>query len=117
MAGAASDLRPGLSNQMTEIHEPMRPLFIVETTPAAMVQIMNENQQIAQLCRNGWVRLVTLSPDSDEMHLFRKDHFEPYRARLCDLPEEASSMDWYRGWRGNLGFARIASGGVEAGRA
>jgi uncharacterized protein YbcC (UPF0753/DUF2309 family) len=107
MTGAASDLRPGLSNQMTEIHEPMRPLFVVETTPAAMLQIMEENEQIARLCRNGWVYLVVLSPDAVEMQMFHKDHFEPVRAKTCELPEEDSSMDWYRGWRGNLGFARI----------
>ena len=33
MDGAASDLRPGLPWQMVEIHEPMRILFVVETTP------------------------------------------------------------------------------------
>jgi uncharacterized protein YbcC (UPF0753/DUF2309 family) len=117
MTGAASDLRPGLSNQMTEIHEPMRPLFVIETSPEAMLRIMDENEQIARLCRNGWVYLVVLSPDSAEMQIFRKDRFEPYRAKACELPEEESSMAWYRGWRGNLGFARIAADGSDSGRA
>jgi len=35
MTGAASDLRPGLSQQMIDIfHEPMRILFGIETTPS-----------------------------------------------------------------------------------
>ncbi|MCA9064235.1 MAG: DUF2309 domain-containing protein, partial [Planctomycetaceae bacterium] len=42
MTGAASDLRPGLSAQMVEIHEPLRILFVVETTPAAMERIMKD---------------------------------------------------------------------------
>ena len=41
MDGAASDLRPGLPWQMVEIHEPMRLLIVVETTPEAMVDLMS----------------------------------------------------------------------------
>ena len=36
MDGAASDLRTGLPWQMVEIHEPVRLLFIIETTPETM---------------------------------------------------------------------------------
>src|SRR5262249_56378864 len=35
MDGAASDLRTGLPWQMVEIHEPVRQLFVIETTPQA----------------------------------------------------------------------------------
>ncbi len=52
MEGAASDLRPGLSQQMIEIHEPMRILFVIETTPEAMFKVMERNPVIARLCRN-----------------------------------------------------------------
>jgi uncharacterized protein YbcC (UPF0753/DUF2309 family) len=110
MTGAASDLRPGLSNQMTEIHEPMRQLFVIETTPEAMQRIMDENEQIARLCRNGWVHLAVLSPTSSEIQLFRNGRFEAHRPGGTDLPEVSSSVEWYRGWRGNLGFARITAG-------
>ncbi len=36
MDGHASDLRTGLPWQMVEIHEPVRILFVVETTPERM---------------------------------------------------------------------------------
>ena len=36
MDGAASDLRTGLAAQMVEIHEPVRLLVVIETTPQAM---------------------------------------------------------------------------------
>ena len=62
MDGAASDLRPGLPWQMVEIHEPVRLLFIIETTPEAMLRIMERHEGIGKLCRNGWVQLTTLSP-------------------------------------------------------
>src|SRR5688572_4484726 len=67
MDGAASDLRTGLSSQMTEIHEPMRLLFVVETPPEAMLQILDRNPGIAKLCRNGWVQLTVLDPHSSQM--------------------------------------------------
>jgi uncharacterized protein YbcC (UPF0753/DUF2309 family) len=107
MEGAASDLRTGLSAQMTEIHEPLRNLFVIETTPAAMERIMNGNPTIAQLCRNEWVQLATLSPEDSTIHLFRNGQFERYETESDQLPEAASSVDWYRGWRDHLGYASI----------
>lgn len=109
MEGAASDLRPGLSAQMTEIHEPLRILFVVETTPEAMLRIMDRNAEIARLCRNDWVQLATLDPDSPTIHVFRGGRFELYRPDASELPVVPSSMDWYHGRRDNLGFASIAS--------
>ena len=107
MEGAASDLRTGLSAQMTEIHEPLRNLFVIETTPAAMERIMNGNPTIARLCRHEWVQLATLSPEDSTIHLFRNGTFERYETESDQLPEAASSVDWYRGWRDHLGYASI----------
>ena len=112
MDGAASDLRPGLPWQMVEIHEPVRLLFIIETTPQLMLQIMERNPGIGQVCKNGWVQVATLSPDSSEMHLLRNGKFEPYRPQTTDLAHAVSSTDWYRGRRDHLGFAQIGSEGA-----
>ncbi|MGE0756865.1 MAG: DUF2309 domain-containing protein [Pirellulaceae bacterium] len=110
MDGAASDLRTGLSSQMIEIHEPMRLLFLIETTPAAMEQIMDRNPAIGKLCRNGWVQLATLDPHSSSIHVLKKGCFEPYVPDTDSLPEVERSVDWYRGWRDHLGFAVTRSG-------
>jgi uncharacterized protein YbcC (UPF0753/DUF2309 family) len=107
MDGAASDLRPGLPWQMVEIHEPVRLLFIVETTPAAMLGIMQRNQGIGKLCRNGWVQMATLDPHSPAMHVFQDGKFVPYTPETSELPIVPSSASWYRGWRDHLGFALI----------
>jgi uncharacterized protein YbcC (UPF0753/DUF2309 family) len=109
MTGAASDLRPGLSQQMVEIHEPLRLLLIVETTPDAMHQIMNRNAEIKRLCGNGWVQLATLDPESSKIHVLRNGQFEVYKPESSGLPQVGSSVDWYRGWRDHLGFAAIRS--------
>jgi uncharacterized protein len=110
MEGAASDLRTGLSQQMVEIHEPMRILFVVETTPAAMDRILHENDAVGRLVRNDWVQLALLDPDSPGLALYRRGHYEPYHPESRELPTAEVSADWYRGWRDHLGFAEIREG-------
>jgi uncharacterized protein YbcC (UPF0753/DUF2309 family) len=113
MDGAASDLRPGLPWQMVEIHEPVRLLFVVETTAPALMQIMERQPSIGMLCRNAWVQLAVLDPQSPEIQLFRGNRFEAYKPESNLLPRAASSMDWYRGWRDHLGFAAIGDGETD----
>jgi uncharacterized protein YbcC (UPF0753/DUF2309 family) len=110
MDGAASDLRTGLPWQMVEIHEPVRILFVVETRPETMLRIMDRDPGIGQLCRNEWIRLAVLSPDSAEVHVFRDGAFHSYQPQAAHLPRAASSTDWYRGWRDHLEFAAIDAG-------
>jgi uncharacterized protein YbcC (UPF0753/DUF2309 family) len=107
MDGAASDLRTGLPWQMVEIHEPMRLLFIVETTPEAMLSIMDRNATIGRLCRNGWVQLALIDPDTRRLSFFQEGAFAEYQPQATVLPTAASSVDWYRGWRDHLEFAAI----------
>ena len=114
MEGAASDLRPGLSAQMVEIHEPLRNLFVIETTPMAMERIIAGNPTIARLCRNEWVQLATISPDDSTIHLYRDGRFERYETESDQLPTAPSSVDWYRGWRDHLGYASIKAASPQA---
>jgi uncharacterized protein YbcC (UPF0753/DUF2309 family) len=107
MDGAASDLRTGLPWQMVEIHEPVRLLNIIETTPEAMLQILAKNASIARLVRNGWVHLAVLDPTTRKVSVYRDGHFAPYEPKVSALPRAASSLDWYRGWRDHLEFAVI----------
>ncbi|HVW36947.1 MAG TPA: putative inorganic carbon transporter subunit DabA, partial [Pirellulales bacterium] len=107
MDGAASDLRPGLPWQGVEIHEPLRLLFVIETTPEAMLAIMDRNELVGRILRNGWSQLAVLDPDSSQIQVFKDHEFRPYRPESAELPRAACSTDWYRGWRDHLGFAAI----------
>ncbi len=109
MEGAASDLRPGLSAQMVEIHEPVRILFVIETRPEVMKKLLAANAQIDRLVRHEWVRLATLDPHSAEIHIYDRGEFKPYVPESDELPEAERSVDWYRGWRGHLGFASLTA--------
>jgi uncharacterized protein YbcC (UPF0753/DUF2309 family) len=108
MDGAASDLRTGLPWQMVEIHEPVRLLNVIETTPEVMLKIMERVPEIGRQVRNGWVHLAVIDPETWKVSLFRDGQFEDYEPRAAALPRAASSTDWYRGWRDHLEFAEIA---------
>ncbi|HWG41224.1 MAG TPA: DUF2309 domain-containing protein [Gemmataceae bacterium] len=123
MDGAASDLRTGLPLQMVEIHEPVRLLNIIETTPEAMLTVLARDESISRLCRNGWVRLAVLHPTTRQLSIYQNGRFQDYQPQTATLPVAASSADWYRGWRDHLEFAHIESretigaGGEEQGHA
>lgn len=107
MDGYMSDLRTGLPWQMVEIHEPMRPLFVIETTPEAMLAIMGRDEGIGRLCARDWVALALIDPRTRQISVYRDGAFVPYRPWSRVLPTSVSSVDWYRGWRDHLEFARI----------
>jgi uncharacterized protein YbcC (UPF0753/DUF2309 family) len=107
MDGASSDLRPGLPWQGVDIHEPVRLLFIIETTPESMLQIMDRNPNVAAICRNGWAQLAVLDPHSSRIQRFRNGRFEDYEPRLGELSEVQASREWYVGRRDHLPFALI----------
>lgn len=107
MTGASSDLRPGLSQQMVEIHEPMRILFVIETTPKKMQGIIDGNPNIHRLVTGDWVQLAVVDPDTGDIRRYEKGTFVNYHPAATSIPSVASSIDWYRGQRSHLGFASI----------
>lgn len=107
MEGAASDLRPGLSQQMVEIHEPMRILFVIETTPEGMFAVMERNPVVKRLCCNDWVQLAVIDTQANTLQILQDGKFKLYRPRSQKLPAVKSSADWYRGWRDHLACAMI----------
>jgi len=109
MDGAASDLRTGLPWQMVEIHEPVRSLFIIETKPEEMLSVMEKNPGIDRMCRNAWILLTVLHPETRQISVFQDGRFEPYQPQSATLPQASSSLDWYRGCRDHLEFCQIAN--------
>ncbi len=107
MDGAASDLRTGLPWQGVEIHEPVRCIFLLETTPQGILGIMDRNPVIGRILRNGWAQLALLDPKSSRVLYYRNGEFEEHVPEKDELPRASTSTDWYRGWRDHLDFAVI----------
>ncbi|HRF00623.1 MAG TPA: DUF2309 domain-containing protein [Pirellulaceae bacterium] len=107
MDGPSSDLRTGLPWQGVEIHEPIRLLFVIESTVPVFERILDAFPTIARVFRNEWVQVALLDPDSSRIDVFERGTFRPYRPSIDELPTVHESPDWYRGWRDHLGFALI----------
>ncbi len=97
MDGHASDLRTGLPWQMVEIHEPVRILFVVETTPERLAKVMDASPSLKQLVENRWIRIATIDPHSGRAFVYRSGGFEEFDEVLERLPVAHSSFEWYSG--------------------
>ncbi|AKT36739.1 YbcC family protein [Chondromyces crocatus] len=113
MEGTAGDLRTGLPRQMVEIHEPVRLLLAVETTPEVAAAICARQPVVRELVVNGWVQLVCVDPETGEMQRFRAGGFEPLALSVPALPEVARSVDWYGGKSGFVPPAVIRAAAAD----
>jgi uncharacterized protein YbcC (UPF0753/DUF2309 family) len=110
MDGHASDLRTGLPWQMVEIHEPVRMLFVVETTPDRLTKVIRANAGLQRLAENRWVRLATIEAESGRVQVMRENGFEELKERVERLPVAFSSAEWHRGKLQHLPAAWIQTG-------
>jgi hypothetical protein len=101
---------------MVEIHKPVRLLNIIETTPEAMLRILERDESIGRLCRNGWVHLAVIHPQTQQISVYHQGRFQPYKSRDAALPRAASSVEWYGGFRGHLDFAQIEPSSLRTNR-
>lgn len=107
MEGTSSDLRTGAYQQVCELHEPMRLMFVIESRPEVMLSIMDRNQTISQLFRGNWLQLAVIDPETSEVQVFRKGRFQPFEPAATLLPQRKSSFDCYSGSREHLPFSSI----------
>jgi uncharacterized protein YbcC (UPF0753/DUF2309 family) len=106
--GVSGDLRTGLPRQMIEIHEPVRLLCVVEAKPAALLQVAKNKPEVAELVGNGWVRLVSLDPETHELQVFEDGAFVHYDPDSIALPVHHRSEESYVGRTGSIPPAKIA---------
>jgi hypothetical protein len=107
MDGHASDLRTGLPWQMVEIHEPVRILFVIETTPERLTRVVNASGSMKQLVENRWIRVATIDPASGRVHVRRDSGFEEFDGPVERLPVALTSAEWYAGKGQHLPMAWI----------
>jgi len=116
MDGHASDLRTGLPWQMVSIHEPVRILFVIETTPERLTRVIERSASLKQMVTNNWIRIATIDPASGRVHVRRDSGFEEFDGPLERLPVALSSAEWYASKIEHLPMAWIptAAGGRVA---
>lgn len=107
MNGYESDLRTGLPWQMVEVHEPVRILFVVETTPGRLLEVVRANPLLWEFVSNRWIRLAAMDPDGGPIMAYRDGVWEAVEGGDETLPEAPSSSAWYQRKRDHLPVARI----------
>jgi len=107
MNGYESDLRTGLPLQMVEIHEPVRILFVIESTPERIEATIRSNALNWEFLSNRWIRVAAMDPDTGAMQMYRNGVWEAVDGDDETLPSTRSSVEWYGGHREHLPMARI----------
>ncbi len=110
MNGYQGDLRTGLPVQTVEIHEPVRILFVVETTPERVLATIRANQELSQFLFNQWIRLATMDPEDGHLQVFRNGVFEPFvDDEFSGLPRFPDSQTYFQGLAEHLPPVQIQS--------
>jgi uncharacterized protein len=100
--GIEGDLLTGLPTQMTEIHDPVRLLTIVEQTPEVAVAAARRNPATFEWIGNDWVRYACVHPESRRVWIYRAGTMHPLEALPPPMQQFASSLAAARQGRDGL---------------
>jgi uncharacterized protein YbcC (UPF0753/DUF2309 family) len=76
--GIEGDLRPGLPIQMTEVHDPVRLLLIVEQRPHIVLEVIRRSPDVYEWYGNEWIHLVAIDPMDGTLYQFTNGEFRQY---------------------------------------
>nr|WP_290930071.1 hypothetical protein [Haliscomenobacter sp.] len=71
---------------MTEVHDPLRLLMIVEHDPVVVAKSIQRSAATYEWFINNWINLVAVHPETQELYRFKSGYFEPYHTLQKDLP-------------------------------
>jgi uncharacterized protein len=94
--GIESDLLNGLPTQMTEIHDPVRLIIVVEQVPEVALAAAKRDPHVLEWIENEWVRYACVTPGSRDVSLYVDGDMR----RLEGLPAPT------RRWPSSLAAAR-----------
>lgn len=77
--GIEGDLRPGLPIQMTEVHDPVRLLLIVEQRPHIILEVIRRSPEVYEWYGNEWIHLVAIDPMDGKLYQFMNGEFRRYQ--------------------------------------
>jgi hypothetical protein len=111
--GIEGDLLTGLPTQMTEIHDPIRLLVVVEQSPEMALAAARRNPAVFEWIEHDWVRYACVEPESRRVWI----HDAKTMRALEDLPSPTrwfeSSLAVARQGRDSLSPSFIVPRGPE----
>jgi len=109
--GVDGDLQTGLPTQMTEIHDPVRLLTVVEQEPDIALAAVRKNPQIFEWVENAWVFYACFSPSSKKIFIWEKSEWVPlsHSRALNDIPRKDTSLEIIQNQRENIPVHRVGN--------
>jgi len=96
-----------------EIHEPVRNLFVIETTPKRVLETIAKSPLNWEFLNNRWIRLAVMDPVTGTILMYRQtplgSTWVPITGDDEPLKTAPTSRDWYQNSRKHLPLARIES--------
>ena len=89
LQGTSGDLRTGLPSQMTEMHTPIRALYVVDAPVARVESVLCRRPDLEPLVRNNWVRLIVRDPTTGRFyrHVAAGEYAEATKYKfVCVVP-------------------------------
>lgn len=100
--GVDGDLRSGLPDQMTEIHEPLRFLLLIEQKRSIVEKVFESNTAVFAWIRLGWVKCCVYDYELKKYFFFRDGALQELPVRDYRKQIYAYSRQIYSGKRGPL---------------
>jgi len=106
--GIDDDLRTGLPVQMTEVHDPVRLLMVIEQNPQIVTQVLQSNAAVSEWVNHKWVQLACLHPQTLEMFVYDPAKgFTVFKKTFERLKTVKSSHEYASTSRDNLAVASV----------
>jgi uncharacterized protein YbcC (UPF0753/DUF2309 family) len=112
--GIEGDLLTGLPTQMTEIHDPVRLLVVVEHTAEIALAAARRKPAIFEWIEQDWVRYASVDPESRRVWVYAGGAMQPLELAAEPLPVFESSLAAARRGRDGLAPCVIQPGGGAA---
>lgn len=71
--GLDDDLRTGIPIQMTEFHDPIRLLIIIEQHPTIIAKAVLHNAALSPWVKNDWVKIASLDPEKNQLTFLKAE--------------------------------------------
>ncbi len=96
MDGFMSDFRSGLPWQTVEIHEPMRLLTLIESTPEKINRAIQDLPYAKNLLENEWIHLGVIDIQQKEIFMYRHKTWIPLPCTLEKVVKINSWQEYYQ---------------------
>jgi uncharacterized protein YbcC (UPF0753/DUF2309 family) len=106
--GAEGDLRTGLPEQMTEIHDPVRLLVIIEQTLEIVTEVLRVNKAVNEWVAKDWIKFCVYDYAKNSFFFARNGSFEELKFTEQNPPAFKDSMAAFYHQRENITPAVLA---------